>query len=74
MVIGSTKGLRTSTETFARRPVFFTANAFFYPANTADSGRSGADSTGASDDSPRLTTRKRQKAWKVTAIQKEKTS
>ena len=38
MVIGSTKGLRTSAEQYAKRPVLFTANVFFYPVNPADSG------------------------------------
>ena len=31
-VIASTRGLRPSTETYAHRPVCFTANVFFYPA------------------------------------------
>jgi len=33
MVIASTRGLQTSTETFAHRPICFTANVFFYPTN-----------------------------------------
>ena len=31
-VIATTGGLKTSTESYARRPVCFTANVFFYPA------------------------------------------
>jgi hypothetical protein len=30
-VIATTGGLKTSTESYARRPVCFTANVFFYP-------------------------------------------
>jgi hypothetical protein len=74
MLIASTRGLQTSPELYARRPVCFTANVFFYPANTANSERSGADSARSDDDSSRLTTGKRHKPGKVTAIQKEKTS
>jgi hypothetical protein len=74
MLIASTRGLRTSPELYAHRPVFFTANVFFYPANALNSGRSGADSARSDDDSSRLITGKRQKPGKVTAIQKEKTS
>jgi hypothetical protein len=32
MLIASTRGLRTSAETYARRPVYFTANVLYYPA------------------------------------------
>jgi hypothetical protein len=32
LVIASTGGLRTSEESYARQPVWFTANVFFYPA------------------------------------------
>ena len=31
-VIATTGGLKTSEESYARRPVCFTANVFFYPA------------------------------------------
>jgi len=48
MVIGSTKGLRTSTEQFARRPVCFTANVVYFPANRFNSGGDSADSNGRS--------------------------
>ena len=37
MVIASTRGLRTSNEQYAKRPVLFTANVFFYPVNPVDS-------------------------------------
>ena len=33
MLIASTRGLRTSRETYARRPVYFTANVLYFPAN-----------------------------------------
>jgi hypothetical protein len=33
MLIASTGGVRTGGETYARRPVCFTANVFFYPTN-----------------------------------------
>ncbi len=32
LVIATTGGLRISEESYARRPVYFTANVFFYPA------------------------------------------
>jgi hypothetical protein len=41
-VIATTGGLRTSAESYARRPVCFTANVFFYPPtplNADDDGR-----------------------------------
>jgi hypothetical protein len=41
MLIASTKGLRTSTATYARRPVYFTANVLYYPANPTSTD--GAD-------------------------------
>jgi hypothetical protein len=66
MLIASTRGLRTSPELYARRPVLFTANVFFYPANTANSERSGADSARSDDDSSRLITGKRRKSWRGT--------
>jgi hypothetical protein len=50
MVIGSTKGLRTSAEKFARRPVCFTANVVYFPAKPANSGGGSADSNGTNDD------------------------
>jgi len=43
MVIGSTKGLRTSAEQFARRPVCFTANVFFYSADRPKLKKQRAD-------------------------------
>ena|ERR1039458_4805150 len=33
-LIASTGGLKTSAESYARRPVFFTANVFFFPLKT----------------------------------------
>ena len=36
-VIATTGGLRSSAESYARQPVFFTANVFFYPTNTDES-------------------------------------
>lgn len=72
MLIASTRGLRTSPEPYARRPVFFTANVFFYPANTGNSGGSGADSARSDDKSSRLITGKRQKSLKAAPTQKEK--
>src|SRR5579872_5500449 len=53
MLIATTKGLRTSTEQYARRPVFFTGNAFFYAASSVTSGSDNTDSNGTNDDSPR---------------------
>jgi len=53
MLIASTRGLQTSPELYARRPVLFTANVFFYPANSASSGGDSADSNGTNDDPPR---------------------
>jgi hypothetical protein len=41
MVIASTRGLRTSAETYARRPVWFTANVVFYPANRVSAETEG---------------------------------
>jgi hypothetical protein len=32
MLIASTRGLRASRETYARRPVYFTANVLYFPA------------------------------------------
>jgi hypothetical protein len=32
MLIASTRGLKTSTETYAHRPVCFTANVLYFPA------------------------------------------
>jgi hypothetical protein len=32
-LIASTRGVRTSDETYSHRPVCFTANVFFYPTN-----------------------------------------
>ena len=32
MLIASTRGLRISAATYARRPVYFTANVLYYPA------------------------------------------
>jgi hypothetical protein len=49
MVIGSTKGLRTSTAQFARRPVCFTANVVYFPAKLVNSGDS-ADSNATNVD------------------------
>ena len=61
MLIATTSGLRTSTETYSRRPVLFTANVFFYPANPVNSGGFGADLVRAADDSPRSISGKRPK-------------
>lgn len=55
MLIATTKGLRTSTEQYARRPIFFTGNLFFYAANAVDSGGVSADSSRTIDDPPRAT-------------------
>jgi hypothetical protein len=71
MLIASTRGLRTSTETYARRPVLFTANVFFYPANPVDSGEGGEDSTGASNDPLQLKSRKHPQSVKVTKTPRE---
>lgn len=35
-VIATTAGLRTSDESYARRPVLYTANAFFFPKNAKE--------------------------------------
>jgi hypothetical protein len=37
MLIASTRGLRTSKETYARRPVYFTANVLYFPASPKNS-------------------------------------
>jgi len=36
-LIATTGGLKTSAESYARQPVFFTANVFFFPTNTDES-------------------------------------
>lgn len=74
MVISTTRGLRSSTETYSRQPVWFTANVFFYPSRSVNSHGDSRDSDGTSDDPPRLKSRKHQKPGKVTANQKEKTA
>jgi hypothetical protein len=71
MLIASTRGLRTSNEQYARRPVLFTANVFFYPANPVDSGEGSEDSTGAGDDSPRVITKKRPRLNRAQKLIKE---
>jgi hypothetical protein len=43
MVIGSTKGLRTSAEQFARRSVCFTANVIYFQAKQVSSGGDDVD-------------------------------
>src|SRR5579872_1286336 len=73
MVIASTRGLRTSTERFAHRPISYTANVFFYPANPANSGQPRGGSA-RSDKSQRLIGRKHPQSEELTAIQKGKTS
>jgi hypothetical protein len=71
MLIATTKGLRTSTEQYARRPIFFTGNAFFYAANSANSGGGGAGSYETNDDVPRLKSRKHPQSVKVTKLRTE---
>jgi hypothetical protein len=46
MVIGSTKGLRTSAEQFARRPVCFTANVIYFQGQASKFGRRRCGLTG----------------------------
>jgi hypothetical protein len=71
MVIASTRGLRTSDEQYARKPVLFTANAFFYPANSVNSDSSSADSNGTNDDPPRATGSGRKVLGLHTKVKKE---
>jgi hypothetical protein len=71
MLIASTRGNRTSTETYAHRPVCFTANVFFYPAKPvlADgvppefiSGDEGATRPRKARGSPKRSVRKKRNA------------
>jgi hypothetical protein len=48
-VIASTGGLKTSTESYARRPLCFTANVFFYPAMPLNANESGQQHSAAGD-------------------------
>jgi hypothetical protein len=43
MLIASTRGLRTSKETYARRPVYFTANVLYFPASAKNTDRTHRD-------------------------------
>jgi len=54
-VIATTGGLRTSEESYSRRPVCFTANVFFFPKNSDEGGKHSA----TSEDVPRSTTNNR---------------
>jgi hypothetical protein len=55
-VIATTGGLRTSGESYARRPVCFTANVFFFPPSpmSADEGNHSA-----TNEAPPSTTKNR---------------
>jgi hypothetical protein len=55
MVIASTRGLRTSTERFAHRPISYTANVFSYPTRPVNSSGSAENSTGAAAAEPSIT-------------------
>jgi hypothetical protein len=57
-VIATTGGLKTSEESYARRPVCFTANVFFYPATRLNPDEDGQRSAG-SEEAQRSTKRSR---------------
>ena len=57
LVIATTGGLKTSGESYARRPVCFTANAFFYP--TSPMRRAERDASAAEGAVPRSTMKSR---------------
>jgi hypothetical protein len=72
MLIATTKGLRTSTEQYARRPVFFTGNAFFYAANSVNSNSDNVDSNGTNDDLSRARDSGRKNSGSHNKFKKEK--
>ncbi len=44
LVIATTGGLKTSEESYARQPVCFTANVFFFPKNASETKEHSATS------------------------------
>ncbi len=74
MLIASTRGLRASPELYARRPVCFTANVFFYPAKRVNSGGDSADSNGTNDDLLRARGRERKGSGLRNKFKKEEKS
>jgi len=57
-VIATTGGLRSSAESYARQPVFFTANVFFFPPTPLNANESGQHSM-AGEEVSRSTKRSR---------------
>lgn len=71
-VIATTGGLKTSTESYARRPVCFTANVFFYPATPLNLDGEGQQSAAGESVQGSITQRRGRRRNRPTADQPTK--
>ena len=65
MLIASTRGLRTSKETYARRPVYFTANVLYFPTSPKNSDRTHRGFNREREENPGRPSKRRAKRNKL---------
>jgi hypothetical protein len=66
-VIATTGGLKTSAESYARRPVCFTANVFFYPPTPLNADEDGQQSAASESVQGSITQRRGRRRNRPTA-------